>query len=71
MAFREMKYIRDHYVFGAAYRTEADWFLFAYVRRDSEHGPLILSTLRASASADRSDLSSLYLADPRKIRVRR
>ncbi|MGH9175883.1 MAG: hypothetical protein ACRD1H_16075, partial [Vicinamibacterales bacterium] len=66
MFYREMQYIRDRCEFGAAYALEGNWALFAYVRKDSPHRDVIQGVLRRSQRADwKSDLTALYLTDPR------
>ena len=68
MFHREMLYLRDHYEFGAAYSL-GDWWLLAYVRRDSPHAPAIRRALRSSRWSDRtSDLAKIFGVDPRRLR---
>lgn len=70
MAFRQMQWVREHCVFGAAYKREdasdEDRWVFLYVAKDSPHRETLLGVLRDSKRADRdSDLSRVFPFDPR------
>lgn len=72
MFWREMRYVREHYEFGACYKLGDawgdDWWVFAYVRRTSEHRERIRSVLEHSTRTDRdSDLGRLFAFDPRQL----
>lgn len=72
MFYHEMKYVRDHCVFGAAYGFDGvwgnDWALFAYVRRDSPHRDVILRALRNSGRSDlTTNFAPFYVNDPRAL----
>jgi hypothetical protein len=67
MFFREMLYIRERYIFGAAYDAGHKLHIFAYVRRESPYCGTIIRTLRESSLADYSDLAGLYGSDPRRL----
>jgi arabinofuranosyltransferase len=57
MVWREMTYVRDRCELGAAYELGGAWgdawWLYAYVRDDSPHREVLMSTLRGSKRADR------------------
>ncbi len=72
MFHREMRYVRDHCEFGAAYRLGrawgGDWWILAYVRTDSPHREALQRVFAASRRADgESDLSATYGVDPRAL----
>jgi hypothetical protein len=70
--WREMRFIRDGYEFGACYKMGMawgdDWWTFAYVRRDSPQRQKLLDVFAKSTRADRaSDLSKVFPFDPRRL----
>lgn len=70
--WREMVYLRDRTEFAAAYKLGdawgSDWWVLAYVRRDSPHREHILSSLRSSRRADRAPLlEEVFPFDPRQL----
>ena len=66
MFYSEMTYVRDYYVFGAAYPLPGDWSLMVYVRSDSPSRAKIIEALDSSPHADRkTDLTVTYGIDPR------
>jgi len=68
MFYREMVYVLDYYKFGACYKIEEDWYLFAYIRKDSPHLEKIMNGLMHSKRANHDkDLAELYINDPRAL----
>lgn len=72
MAFRQMQWIREHCVFGAAYKredpSEEERWVFLYVVRDSPHAQAVLAVLRESKRADRdADFGRVFPFDPRRL----
>jgi hypothetical protein len=72
MFWREMRWVREHCEFGACYKLGSawgdEWWVFAYVRRDSPHRERIQSVLANSQRADRtSNLAQLFTFDPRML----
>jgi hypothetical protein len=73
MFWREMRYVRAGYEFGACYKLGTawgdEWWVFAYVRRDSPQRARIQAVFASSTRADRaSDLSKTFPFDPRNLR---
>ena len=72
MFWREMLYVRERCEFGAAYKLGNawgdDWWVFAYVRRDSPQRERIASVLVGSSGSDAtSDLGKVFPFDPRQL----
>ena len=72
MFWAEMRWVREHCVFGACYKLGDawgdDWWVFLYVRKDSAHRDALLDVLRRSRRTDKaSDLGSVFPFDPRRL----
>lgn len=69
MFYREMRYIRAHYVFGAAYLLQENGAVILYVRRDSPCRDKILGVLQHSKRSDSPDrLLARYVTDVAELR---
>lgn len=68
MFYREMRYIRNHYIFSACYDLGEDWKLLAYVRTDSPFLERIQNVLGQSKRTNwDEDLTGLFVNDPRSL----
>ncbi len=72
MVYGEMRWVREHCVFGACYklgeRWGDEWWVFLYVRKDSAHRDALLGALRGSKRSDmETDLTRLFAFDPRRL----
>jgi hypothetical protein len=70
--WREMRWIRDHCEFGAAYKLGdawgSDWAVLLYVRRDSPHRDRIVEALaRGGRGNPDIELSRVFPFDPRAL----
>ncbi len=69
MFYREMVYVRDHYIFGAAYLLQENGAVLLYIRKNSPYYNTIHNVLKESKRADsKTDLTPFYNVDPRELR---